>query len=125
MKLTTVRTTLRLPSKQLSLAIKLSVNTTRMKLFKGIGDQPKLLRPSRHPHRLANSIEDKGSLLRQKGSEAVAKGKFPFVYDMWRHTSQFLGSFLRLGGRGKFDTKNVILDFESPHHLSLSIKAYK
>ena len=36
MKLTTVRTTLRLPSKQLSLAIKLSVNTTRMKLFKRI-----------------------------------------------------------------------------------------
>ena len=83
-----------------------------LKLFKGIGDQPKLLRPSRHPHRLANSIEDKGGLLRQKGSEAVAKGKFPFVYDMWRHTSQLLGSFLRLGGRGKSDTKNVILHLE-------------
>ena len=31
---------------------------------------------------------------------------------MWRHTSQLLGSFLCLGGRGKSDTKNVILDLE-------------
>ena len=67
----------------------------------GIGHKSKFLWPPRHPYRLANSIENKGCVLCQTRSATSSQGKLSSVYDLWRYTSQFVGSFLCLGRRGK------------------------
>ena len=48
----------------------------------GIGDKSKLFGSFSHPHRLAYSIKNQGSLFRQTRSKSTSKGKFPVLYDM-------------------------------------------